>query len=44
MSELIKRKIEAGVVKPTQGMRMLDDYKRVFEQDTYLDIQVLKRG
>jgi arginine decarboxylase len=44
MSELIKRKIEAGVVKPNQGMRMLDDYNRVFEQNTYLDIRVLKRG
>jgi arginine decarboxylase len=43
MSDLIKRKIEAGAVKPNEGMRILNQYTRVFEQNTYLDIQVLKR-
>jgi arginine decarboxylase len=43
MSELVKAKIEAGVVKPNEGMRILNQYTRRFEETTYCDIRVLKR-
>ncbi len=43
MSELVKAKIEAGVVKPKEGMRILNHYTRRFEENTYCDIKVLKR-
>ena len=43
VSELVKRKIESGVVKPNEGMRILNQYTRVFDENTYLDIKVLKR-
>ncbi len=44
MADLVKDKIEAGVVKPNEGMRILNQYTRRFEETTYLDIKVLKRG
>ena len=43
MSELVKAKIEAGVVKPNEGMRILNHYTRRFEENTYCDIKVLSR-
>ena len=43
MSELVKAKIEAGVVKPNEGMRILNQYTRRFEETTYCDIRMLKR-
>jgi len=43
MSELVKAKIDAGVVKPNKGMRILNQYTRRFEENTYCDIKVLKR-
>ncbi|MEQ8859327.1 MAG: biosynthetic arginine decarboxylase [Pseudomonadales bacterium] len=43
MSDLVKDKIEAGVVKPNEGMRILNQYTRRFEETTYLDTKVLKR-
>jgi arginine decarboxylase len=43
MSELVKSKIDAGVVKPNEGMRILNQYTRRFEENTYCDIKVLKR-
>lgn len=43
MSELVKAKIEAGVVKPNEGMRILNQYTRRFEETTYCDIRILKR-
>jgi arginine decarboxylase len=43
MSELVKAKIDAGVVKPNEGMRILNQYTRRFEDNTYCDIKVLKR-
>ncbi|MFU8818060.1 MAG: biosynthetic arginine decarboxylase, partial [Pseudomonadales bacterium] len=43
MSELVKAKIDAGVVKPNEGMRILNQYTRRFEENTYCDIKVLKR-
>jgi arginine decarboxylase len=35
MSELVRGKIQAGVVRPTQGMTILDEYKACFMQNTY---------
>ena len=43
MSEIVKRKIEGGVVKPNEGMRILNQYTRVFDENTYCDIKVLHR-
>jgi hypothetical protein len=43
MSELVKAKIEAGVVKPNEGMRILNHYTRRFAENTYCDIKVLRR-
>ncbi|MEQ8486350.1 MAG: biosynthetic arginine decarboxylase [Pseudomonadales bacterium] len=43
MSELVKAKIEAGVVKPNEGMRILNHYTKRFAENTYCDIKVLKR-
>lgn len=43
MSELVKSRIDAGVVKPNEGMRILNQYTRRFEENTYCDIKVLKR-
>jgi len=43
MSDLVKAKIEAGVVKPNEGMRILNQYTRRFEETTYCDTKVLKR-
>jgi arginine decarboxylase len=37
MTELIRRKIEAGVVKPAEGMRILNNYTRRLEDSTYCD-------
>lgn len=38
MTELIKRKIEAGVVKPAEGMRILNNYTKRLEDSTYCDV------
>ena len=35
MSEIVRAKIQAGVVRPTQGMQILDQYMAVFPQNTY---------
>jgi arginine decarboxylase len=43
MSELVKTKIESGVVKPNEGMRILNQYTRRFGENTYCDIKVLRR-
>jgi arginine decarboxylase len=37
MNELIRAKIQAGVVRPTQGMEILDQYMAFFPQNTYCD-------
>jgi arginine decarboxylase len=39
MSELVRAKIQAGVVRPTQGMNILDRYMECFRQNTYCDPQ-----
>jgi arginine decarboxylase len=35
MSEFVRAKIQAGVVRPTQGMEILDQYMACFTQNTY---------
>ena len=35
MSELVRAKIHAGVVRPTQGIAILDQYMACFPQNTY---------
>ena len=42
MSELIRRKIEAGVVKPAEGMRILNNYTRRLEDTTYCDTDTVQ--
>ena len=37
MSELVRAKIQANVVRPTQGMEILDQYMACFPQTTYCD-------
>ncbi|MDX1490111.1 MAG: biosynthetic arginine decarboxylase [Pseudohongiellaceae bacterium] len=38
MTEMIKQKIEAGVVKPAEGMRILNNYNKQLENSTYCDV------
>ncbi len=44
MTELIRRKIEAGVVKPAEGMRILNNYTKRLDDTTYCDTQIVTRG
>lgn len=37
MSELVRAKIQAGIVRPNQGMQILDQYMACFQQTTYCD-------
>ena len=43
MSELVRAKIHAGVVRPTQGMEILDQYMACFPQNTYCDPRDIER-
>ncbi|MGJ8689213.1 MAG: biosynthetic arginine decarboxylase [Gammaproteobacteria bacterium] len=43
MTELIRRKIEAGVVKPAEGMRILNNYTKRLEETTYCDTDMVRR-
>lgn len=43
MTELIRRKIEAGVVKPAEGMRILNNYTKRLEDTTYCDTDMVRR-
>jgi len=43
MTELVKRKIDAGVVKPNAGMRILNQYNKLFDGTTYCDTTVARR-
>ena len=38
MSDLIKTRIDAGVVKPAEGMRILNQYTRFFDRTTYCEL------
>ncbi|MCB1649924.1 MAG: arginine decarboxylase, partial [Pseudomonadales bacterium] len=42
MTELIRRKIEAGVVKPAEGMRILNNYNKRLEDTTYCDPEAVR--
>ena len=37
MSELVRRKIQEGVVRPTEGMGILDQYETCLARNTYCD-------
>ena len=43
MSELVRAKIQAGVVRPTQGMEILDYYMATFSANTYCDSRNMER-
>ncbi|HEX7080531.1 MAG TPA: biosynthetic arginine decarboxylase [Gammaproteobacteria bacterium] len=43
MSELVRAKIQAGVVRPTQGMEILDQYMATFAANTYCDSRDMGR-
>src|SRR5690606_15435080 len=43
MSELVRGKIQAGVVRPKQGMEILDQYMTCFPQNTYCDAHDMER-
>jgi arginine decarboxylase len=43
MSELVRSKIQAGIVRPSQGMEILDQYMAVFSQNTYCDPRDMQR-
>jgi hypothetical protein len=43
MSELVRAKIQANVVRPTQGMEILDQYMALFPQTTYCDTRNLEK-
>ena len=38
MSELVRARIRAGVIRPGQGMRILDQYMACFDGNTYCDL------
>jgi len=37
MQDIIKQKIDAGVVRPTRGMQILEQYMACFKAQTYFD-------
>jgi arginine decarboxylase len=41
MSEIVKRKIDAGVIRPTMGMEILGRYTACFNDTTYCDARPL---
>jgi arginine decarboxylase len=43
MSELVRAKIQANIVRPTQGMEILDQYMACFQQTTYCDNRDIER-
>ncbi len=43
MNELIRGKIQAGVVRPSQGMEILDQYMACFPKNTYCDPGSMER-
>jgi arginine decarboxylase len=40
MQDIIKQKIDAGVVRPTRGMEILEQYMACFNAQTYFDTSV----
>ncbi len=43
MNELVRGKIQAGVVRPSQGMEILDQYMACFPKNTYCDPSNMER-
>ncbi|HUO81802.1 MAG TPA: biosynthetic arginine decarboxylase [Gammaproteobacteria bacterium] len=39
MSQIIRQKVEAGVIRPRVGTELLEQYMRCFSQSTYVDTQ-----
>jgi len=39
MSELVRRKIDAGALRPSEGMRILNNYGKLFADTTYCRIE-----
>lgn len=37
MNEIIRRKVDAGVIRPPAGVQLLDEYMRCFSKTTYID-------
>lgn len=37
MNEIIRRKVEAGVIRPPVGVQLLEEYMRFFADTTYID-------
>lgn len=44
MNELIRGKIQAGIVRPSQGMEILDQYMACFSQNTYCVPEGMERN
>jgi arginine decarboxylase len=40
MNDLIQRKVQAGVVRPRAGVRMLEQYRSLFKEHTYMNTDV----
>lgn len=40
MNEIIRRKIEAGVIRPPAGVQLLEEYMRCFNESTYIEQDV----
>jgi hypothetical protein len=39
MSQIIRQKVEAGVIRPRVGTELLEQYMRCFSQSAYVDTQ-----
>ena len=37
MNEIIRKKVEAGVIRPPAGVQLLDEYMKFFGDTTYID-------
>lgn len=37
MNEIIRRKVDAGVIRPPAGVQLLEEYMRCFSETTYID-------
>ena len=37
MNEIIRRKVEAGLIRPPVGVQLLEEYMRFFQETTYID-------
>lgn len=44
MSDIVKRKIDAGIIRPTQGMEILGQYVACFNDTTYCDARPTPMG